>query len=337
MLGAHLSISGGLVNALLEAQRLKCNTVQVFTKNQRQWKARPLDEDEARAWLDELHRLGWTKTVSHASYLINLASPAPELWSKSVDAMTDEVERAERLEIPYVVVHPGSHTQTSEAAGIDRIVRALDEVTGRTRGYQTVVCLETTVGGGSQIGGTFEHLAAIRAAVRQPERVGTCLDTCHVTAAGYDLSTAAKARETFERFDAVVGLEHLRCFHLNDSKFERASRRDRHAHIGLGCVGLDGFRLIVNDPRFAGVPKIIETEKGTDEKGVAWDTINLRRLRGLMRSARETAPASSPARPRSAAATKSGAEASGRRRAFKPRAGGAAATGRRSHQGGEPT
>ncbi len=281
MLGSHLSVSGGYICALREAVRLEMQTVQIFTKNQRQWKAPPMDPAAAGEWLAELRRLRWTNTVSHASYLINLATPDDEHYRRSIDAMTDEMERAEALEIAFVVVHPGSSLDSPQEEGIRRLVGAIDEVNRRSAGFRARLCLETTVGGGSQIGGRFEHLAAVRQAVAEAERVGTCFDTCHVTAAGYDLSTPASARAVFDEFDHVVGLEHLCCFHLNDSKFPCGSHRDRHEHIGLGHVGLACFRHIMTTGRFSRTPKILETEKAETEDGTPWDTINLRELRRL--------------------------------------------------------
>lgn len=303
MLGSHLSVAGGYVNALREAERLGMQTVQIFTKNQRQWKAAPLDSAAAADWLAEKRRLGWTQTVSHASYLINLATPDNEHSAKSIDAMTDEMERAEALEIAYVVVHPGSSLTTPLEDGLRRLIAAVDEVLRRTAGFRALLCLETTVGGGSQIGGRFEHLAAVRQAVAAPERVGTCFDTCHVTAAGYDLSTPRAVRAAFDEFDNVVGLDHLSCFHLNDSKFGCGSHRDRHEHIGLGLVGLACFEHIMRHRSFAGRPKILETEKAEAADGTPWDTINLRKLRQLAEKPRGGRPGSS-----------AGATASGRRR-----------------------
>lgn len=281
MLGSHLSVAGGLVNALYEAQRLKMATVQIFTANQRQWSPKTPSPEDVEAWRAELGRLGWTKVVSHAGYLINLASPDSELYRRSVDAMTREVQRCAELEIRYAVVHPGSHRDSGERAGLARIVKALDAIIRRTRGCEVVICLETTVGAGSQLGGRFEHLAEILDGVRDPDRVGTCLDTCHVTAAGYDLSTLPKARGVFDLFDDLVGLKNLHCIHINDSKEPIGSHRDRHAHIGDGHVGISAFRFIVNCPRLQEIPAILETKKGTTAKGTPWDVVNLRRLRRL--------------------------------------------------------
>lgn len=282
MLGSHLSISGGLHHALLEGERLKMDTVQVFTRNQRQWTAKPLQPDEIAAWVRERDRLGWRRTVSHASYLINLASPEADTWTKSIDAMTAEVERCEALGIPYAVVHPGSHRGEGEAFGVARIAEALNTVLARTAGGSSIICLETTVGGGAQIGGRFEHLAAIRDRVAVPERVGVCLDTCHIAAAGYDISTTEKAASVFDEFDRVVGLEVLHCIHVNDSREPIGSHRDRHAHIGEGHVGKAGFAFVMCHPRFAQVPKILETPKDETAKGTPYDVVNLRRLRKMM-------------------------------------------------------
>lgn len=282
MLGSHLSVAGGMVNALLEAERLKMETVQVFTKNQRQWSAKPLASAVVGDWLIELHRIGWDdRTVSHASYLINMATPDPTNHAKSVDALTDEVERCETLEIPFCVVHPGSHLGEGLEGGIRRIAKAIDTVVKRTSGFRTLILIETTVGGGNLIGGEFEHLAEIRKRVREPRRVATCLDTCHISAAGYDISTRTKAAGVFSHFDRVVDLDNLRCFHLNDSKEPIASRRDRHEHIGDGYVGRGGFEFIMNEKKFSTRPMILETAKTTTAKGTPMDTVNIRRLRRM--------------------------------------------------------
>ncbi len=284
MLGSHLSVAGGLVNALLDAQPLKLETVQIFTRNQRQWNAKPLDPGVVRDWLAELNLLGWkNRTVSHSSYLINLASPDPTNYQKSVDTLTDEVERCEALSIPYCVVHPGSHREAGVEAGIRTIIKAVNEITRRTSGFRTMILLETTVGNGNQIGGTFEELAAIRAEVKNPNRVGICVDTCHIAAAGYDISTDNKVRAVFRDFDRIIGLTNLRCFHLNDSKEPIGSRRDRHEHIGEGHVGKSGFRYIMNQAKFAELPMILETPKTTTAKGTPMDAVNVRRLRRMVK------------------------------------------------------
>ncbi|MCP3905608.1 MAG: deoxyribonuclease IV [Planctomycetes bacterium] len=305
MFGSHLSIAGGLVNALLEAERLKLDCVQVFTKNQRQWAVRPLDDDERAAWLARLTALSWhrrrgpARVVSHNSYLINMASPDEAAWEKSVRLQRVEVERCEELRIPLCVAHPGAHLGDArrpgaphdleapptrdERAGMKRIAKALNRIHRELPGYRTITCLETTVGSGTNLGYSFEQLAWIREHVREPERIAFCFDTCHVTAAGYDMSTTRGAEAALRRFAAVCGSGSIRVMHLNDSVGDRGSRRDRHAHIGDGTCGLACFRTIVNRRALAAVPKILETAKGDDEEGVPWDLVNVRRLKRLIR------------------------------------------------------
>lgn len=292
MFGSHLSIAGGLAGALLEARRLKFDTVQVFTKNQRQWRVSPLSDAAARDWLDELSRLGWSdRTVSHASYLINLASPDRSLRERSIGLMREEIERCERLRIPRLVFHPGSHKsepgERSRRRGVERVGDALARLIKETPGYRTTLCVEDTAGGGSSLGGPFEDLAEIaeRAAEAADAggRLGFCLDTCHALAAGYDIRSEAKMARTLDRFDEVCGLDRLAAVHLNDSKGDLASHVDRHEHIGDGCVGKGAFAAIVNRSDLAGVPKILETPKGETPKGTPWDRVNLRRLRRLIR------------------------------------------------------
>lgn len=294
MFGSHLSISGNMSNALREAEQLKLDTVQVFTKNQQQWKAKPLDPAVIAEWRAEVKRLGWQdRTVSHASYLINLASVSDELFKKSVDLMSDEVERCEALGIPFLVHHPGSFTGWTLAEGLKRIAAAYEELFKRTKGYRTVSCLEGTVGAGSLIGGKFEELGNLRemivAKTGQPDRIGFCLDTCHMHAAGYDFSTQINGKKSLDEFDHICGMKHLCVMHINDSKGAMGSKRDLHQHIGMGTIGRttrqlkkSGFAAVVNHPRIATVPKIMETPKGLDDTGVAWDLVNVKRLRSLI-------------------------------------------------------
>lgn len=321
MFGSHLSIAGGMHLALLEAEKLGLDTVQVFTKNQQQWKAPALTSDGVSAWKKELARLSWgDRTVSHASYLINLASGDDELWGKSIDLMTDEIERCSELSIPYLVHHPGSFVRSTLDQGLARIASAYKELFRRTKGVRVVSCLEGTAGSGSHIGGAFEHLRDLRAmivsATGEEARVGFCLDTCHLLVAGYDVRTKASAAAVLEQFDAMCGLAHLKVWHLNDSKGKLASHLDRHEHIGLGFVAgepaphakgktkakdagpeavevarktlaASGFAAIVRHPAFANVPKILETPK--EDAKVAkvlareqrWDVVNVGRLRSL--------------------------------------------------------
>jgi deoxyribonuclease-4 len=240
--GSHLSIAGSMVNALDEARGLGLDTVQVFTKNQQQWRVPPMDAAVAREFRARTSDLGWDgRLVSHASYLINLASCKDDLWQKSVDLMTVEIERCHELGITYLVHHPGSHVGSTLEHGLSRIIEAYATLFARTAGAAVVSCLEGTAGGGSTIGARFEELATLRTEIARTtgraERVGVCLDTCHLHAAGHDMSTRDAADETLERFDRLVGLGHVRVWHLNDGKGSRGSHLDRHEHIGHGYVG----------------------------------------------------------------------------------------------------
>ena len=239
--------------------------MQLFTKNANQWAARPLTDDDVRLFRRTCRATGMKKTIAHDSYLINLASPNEDLFRKSIEAFVVEMERAEALGLDYLVAHPGSHTGTDEATGLGNVVRGLDEVYRRCAGFGVRVLLETTAGQGLSLGHRFEHLAWIMGAVAQPERLGVCLDTCHVFAAGYPLAPKADYQATMAEFDRVVGLKRLRVFHVNDSKKPLGSRVDRHAHIGQGCLGLEPFRLLANDlplPRSADDPGDAQGRRG---------------------------------------------------------------------------
>jgi deoxyribonuclease-4 len=283
MFGSHLSISGGMHNALLKGKELGCETVQVFTKNQKQWKCAPLGDGDICEWKAHCKRLKFNHTVSHDSYLINLASPDEGMWRKSVELFVEEVARCEALGIPYLVTHPGAHMGAGEAAGIDRIVAALNVVLDSTPSAKGVtVCLEATAGQGSSIGHRLEHLAEILGRVNAPKRFGVCLDTAHLFAAGYDYRGRRYAGFRKE-LDQTVGLSRVKVLHLNDSKKDLGTRVDRHDHIGRGFIGLEGFKPWVRDDAFRDVPKILETEKGTcPETGRDWDAINLDVLRSLL-------------------------------------------------------
>lgn len=277
--GAHMSIAGGLHRAFGHGERAGCDTVQVFTKNQQQWRAKPLAEQDIARFQAEQRRTGLAPLVAHDSYLINLASPSDELWEKSIGAFRDELERCAALGIPYLVTHPGAHTGSGEEAGLRREAEALNRIFAEGAGPGVTVLLETTAGQGSALGYRFEHLARLIELSEQPERLAVCVDTCHILAAGYDIRTPEAYAATFEEFDRVVGVARIRVFHVNDSQKDLGSRVDRHAHIGAGCVGVEGFRALVNDPRFAEVPMILETPKGDD---LAEDIANLARLRALL-------------------------------------------------------
>lgn len=295
MFGSHLSIAGSLTNALREAESLKMDTVQIFTKNQQQWKAPPLAEVAISDWKREIDRLGWQgRTAAHASYLINLASPSDELWEKSIDLMRIEIERCEALGVPYLVHHPGSPgAEAGPEFGLDRIAAAYERLFRETAGFRTISCLENTVGAGSMLGARFEQLADLRSRIVDrtrdvggEERVGYCFDTCHAHAAGYDLSQSESASRILDELDAHCGLARVHVLHLNDSKGQAGSHLDRHEHIGLGTIGRpilarSGFAAVVNRPEFADRPKILETPKGKNGSGIPYDTLNLRRLRKL--------------------------------------------------------
>jgi deoxyribonuclease-4 len=281
MFGSHLSIAGGMHKALLRAEELGHGTVQVFTKNQKTWANKPLADDAVAMWAAERDRLKFKHAVSHDSYLINLASADEALWRKSVELFVEELARCAILGIPYLVTHPGAHLGTGEDAGLRRVAAALDIVHQRVP-VGTVTCLESTAGQGTSLGYKLEHLAEIINRVKHPERLGVCLDTAHLFAAGYDFRGRRFARFRRE-LAATVGVERVRVLHLNDSKKPLGSRVDRHDHIGRGTIGLDGFRPFVREAAFRKVPKILETPKdGKSEDGREWDAVNLETLRSLM-------------------------------------------------------
>lgn len=287
MFGSHLSISGGMHNAVAEARKLGMETVQVFTKNQQQWSVKPLDAGAIDAWRNACADADFTQTVSHDSYLINLASPDPTLRDKSIRLFREEIARCESLSIPYLVTHPGAHMGTrddadDEAAGIARIASALDGLLAEVPKGRTIVCLEITAGQGTSLGHRLEHLASIIRAMKSKKRMGVCLDTAHLFAAGYDFRGKLYSK-LLTQIDDTIGLDRVKVWHLNDSKKPLGSRVDRHEHIGLGTIGLDGFRPIVSDGRWRDTPKILETAKEDHPDGEPWDAVNLRALRGLIR------------------------------------------------------
>jgi len=282
MFGAHLSIAGGLHNALLKAETLQCETVQVFTKSQKQWACSPLTAECINDWKTHAKRLKFRQTVSHDSYLINLAATNDEFWRKSVELFIEELNRCALLGIPYLVTHPGAHMGAGEEAGITKIVAALNVIHGQVKHAGVTTCLEVTAGQGSALGYKLEHLAEIISRVNHPKRLGVCLDTAHLFAAGYDFR-GRRYGKFRKHLDATVGAERVKVLHLNDSKKGLGSRVDRHDHIGRGLIGLEGFRPLVRDKAFKAVPKILETPKeGTSEDGREWDAVNLETLRGLM-------------------------------------------------------
>ncbi len=285
LLGAHMSIAGGYYKAVDAAAEFEMNVVQIFTKNNNQWRAKPLTDDDVSAFRGALKAGGVGMPVAHSSYLLNAASPNPELWKKSCDGLVVELQRATRLGLIGLVMHPGSHTTSTEAEGLAKVAegidRALDEVLNED-GASCPILLETTAGQGSNLGWRFEHLGEIIERSRHPEHLGVCLDTCHIFAAGYPISERRDYLATMRAFDAAVGLDRIRAFHLNDSKRELGSRVDRHEHIGEGHLGLEPFRHLLNDRRFRKVPMYMETPKG-ERDGEQLDAINLATLRGLVK------------------------------------------------------
>jgi deoxyribonuclease-4 len=282
-----MSVAGGLPRAVERAVVHGCEALQIFTKNASQWRGRPLPPEEIRAFRAAIRASGIHPVVSHGSYLINLATPDDGLRTQSLEAMADELDRAEVLGLLGVVLHPGCYTTSTEAHGLDRIGDGLLDLLRDRPRAKTMVLLEHTAGQGTSLGASFEQLAAIIARVRGHRRVGVCLDTCHLLASGYDLVSAAGFAQTFLEFERLVGFSRLRALHLNDSKRPLGSRVDRHTHIGEGHLGLEPFRRLVNDPRFAGLPMLLETPKGEGKPAGAivpdpLDVKNLTVLRSLL-------------------------------------------------------
>ena len=285
-LGAHMSVAGGLEKAFQRMEAVGGDALQLFTRNQRRWRAPELSGEAVARFQEAWERLrkeqGPVPVAAHASYLINVATTEPALAQRSMGTLADELTRAEALGIPWLVLHPGAHGGQGEleaAAGIARAVLRLDQSLERSGTERVLLLLETTAGQGSSLGGRFEDLAAILAHSRLPGRYGVCLDTAHVFAAGYDLRTPEAYAETLSRFDEAIGLERLLLFHLNDSKCGLGSRKDRHEHIGKGELGLTPFRSLLSDPRFKNHAMILETPKGEDGEE---DRVNLKVLRGLL-------------------------------------------------------
>lgn len=281
LLGCHVSIAGGMHTAVDRGRDLKCDAIQVFTKNQNQWKAKPLDPEDVKLFRKKAKGGPWP-AMSHASYLINCASPKDDLHAKSVEALTEEYARCEALGIPFLVFHPGAHTGSGVDAGIARISGAVSDVLAAFPKGKTVICLENMAGAASVLGSTWDELGRMRDGVAgDKRRVGVCLDTCHAFAAGVDMTDEARYNEQLDAFDERIGLKHLRCFQLNDSMHELGAKKDRHESIGKGHIGLEHFRLLVNDKRFERHAMVLETDPLDDEcTGWKRDLKTLRRLVG---------------------------------------------------------
>jgi deoxyribonuclease-4 len=286
-LGAHMSISGGPYTAYERGAAATCDSMLIFTKSNRQWAAKPLLDEDIELWRNAAaaHPAIFPVAV-HASYLINIASPKPDLWEKSYQSLKDEVQRAEALGIPFLTFHPGSHMDSGIDAGLQAISQGLTRLVQETEGYNVIICLETMAGQGTNLGYKFEQLATVLDACGRSPRLGVCMDSCHIFSAGYDIRTPEGYAQTMAEFDRTVGLEWIKCFHFNDSVHGLGENKDRHAHIGQGQIGLDGFASFVNDPRWADHGAHLETDKtetGPDGQEIDMDITNLNVLRSLRR------------------------------------------------------
>jgi len=277
--GAHMSIAGGCFRCMEWGQQAGCEVVQLFSKNERQWLGKPLMDDDVARFTDARTRTNVLPVMIHDSYLINLSSPNDDLWEKSINAFRDELLRARSLGVPYLNMHPGSHVGSGEQEGLDRMVEALNRL-GAEGAYEGVtVLLETTAGQGTNLGAKFEHLSYLIEQANTPDAFGVCIDTCHIFAAGYDIRTPETYAATMADFDRLVGYERIKAFHLNDALQPLGDHKDRHAAIGEGHIGLEGFRSVVNDPRLAHLPMVLETPKSAD---CHEDVENIARLRALI-------------------------------------------------------
>jgi deoxyribonuclease-4 len=274
-----MSIAGGVENALLRGQSIDCEAIAMFTKNNNQWKAKKLTQEDTDRFNAALIETGIQPIVAHSSYLINLGSPDNVLWNKSTASMEDELARCELLGIPYLVVHPGSHKGKGVEYGLKRVAEAMDKIHAKHPNWRVMTLIEHTAGQGNHLCHLFEEIARVRELIAQKKRVGVCLDSCHLLAAGYDLRKPETYADVFKNFSDLVGIEQVKAWHLNDSKTPLGSRVDRHDHIGKGKVGRTGFRNIMNDPRWKNLPGLLETPKGEDMKE---DKVNLRALRRLI-------------------------------------------------------
>ncbi len=282
VLGAHMSIAGGVHRAIERGEALRCTALQLFTRNNVQWRAAPLAAEDCERFRTDWQRSHIGPIVAHANYLIDLASAHKLVARRSLDGLIVELQRAAALGIRWVVLHPGCHQGAGEEKGLSQAAELARRALDATSGLAAGVLLETTAGQGTALGHRFEHLAWLLDAIGAPDRLGVCLDTCHVFAAGYDLRTAAGYRAVMGEFDRVVGLDRIRAIHVNDSKRELGSRVDRHEHIGRGKLGRLAFQILMRDARFAEVPKLLETPK-EDARGKCWDATNLSLLRRLAR------------------------------------------------------
>ena len=291
LIGAHMSVAGRVSNAVDRAELHGCEALQIFSKNANRWLAPPLDPKEVRRFRKRIDETGITPAVSHASYLINLATAIPALRAQSIAALEEELDRAHALGLLGVVLHPGTCTSGSEDEALSLVAGAIRAAFKSKPRRKTMIILEHTAGQGRTLGHRFEQLATIIDRVDGSPRLGVCLDTCHLIAAGYDIVGEAGYERTFAEFDRIVGFDRLRVVHANDSKRPRGSRVDRHEHIGEGCLGLEPFRRILHDARFAGRPMLIETEKspGCERTKIVTDPLDAKNLAVLKSLRREAA------------------------------------------------
>jgi deoxyribonuclease-4 len=278
LIGAHMSTSGGLYNAIQHGINTGCTTIQIFTKNNNRWEQRPTTDEEAEKFLDAQEASGIAPVISHTAYLINLATPNQDFHNKSIKALIDEIQRAEQVRIPDVVLHPGSPVDGSPEYGMKKIIESLNHCIDKTPDAKTRIALELTAGQGSHLGYTFEQIAEMIAGVENKSRISVCLDTCHIFAAGYDIRTQETYDHTMKQFAKVIGMKHLKVIHLNDSIKDLGSRVDRHTHLGEGMIGKDAFMFFMLDSRLDKIPKLLETPK---DEGYEDDKRNLALLRKL--------------------------------------------------------
>ncbi len=275
-LGAHISISGGIYNIFERAEQATARSIQIFVTNQNQWFTRRPKDDEINLFFQKRNEFTPYSIITHSRYLINLCSPNPVTEQKSMTAIREELELCDLLEIPYLVLHPGSYKEKDEKWGLDKIVENLDKTIAAVKDLKTIILLENTAGQGTNLGYTFEQLKYLINNSSYPEHLATCFDTCHAFTAGYDLKN--KYDEVFDEFERTIGVDRIKVFHINDSKKEFASKKDRHAHIGQGELGIEPFKRLMNDSRFSKTPMVLETPKGDNDE---MDAVNLKTLRDL--------------------------------------------------------
>jgi deoxyribonuclease-4 len=282
LLGAHVSTSGGVHLAPLNGEALGCTAIQIFTKNQRQWSAKPLSEEETASYFANLKKTSIRSVVAHNTYLINMASPDPSMREKSTGAFIDEIRRAGLLKLDGLVLHPGSHLGAGDEKGVALMVESLNRAAVETSGNTVRILIENTAGQGTNLGYRFEHLRDILAGMREPARFGVCLDTCHMFTSGYSIAAKESYGESMRKLEEIIGIDKVRCVHVNDSKQPEGSRRDRHENIGKGLIPKKGFALLMNDKRFENVPKILETPGGDE-----WYKKDLKVLKGMIKDKTE--------------------------------------------------